>query len=87
MAAGQKLSQRQIVGSIEGIGASPRFDGYFAQVSGGEVTAAVEKVYDGGERFPETLCAPADIGDITVTRHYEVAVSYTHLTLPTIYSV
>ena len=72
MAAGNKLSQRQIVASIEEISPAPKFEHYFAQVSGGEVTAAVEKVYDGGERFPETLCAPADIGDITVTRHYEV---------------
>ena len=70
--AGQKLSQRQIVAKIEPVETtSPRIDGYFAQVSGGEITAAVEKVYDGGQRFPETLCAPADIGDITVTRHYE----------------
>ena len=70
--AGQKLSQRQIVAKIEASeSSSPNFIGYFAQVSGGEITAAVEKVYDGGQRFPETLCAPADIGDITVTRHYE----------------
>ena len=70
--AGQKLSQRQIVAKIEeSESSSPNFIGYFAQVSGGEITAAVEKVYDGGQRFPETLCAPADIGDITVTRHYE----------------
>tara|TARA_B100001996_G_C18556755_1_gene553030 strand:- start:299 stop:736 length:438 start_codon:yes stop_codon:yes gene_type:complete len=70
--AGQKLSQRQIVAKIEPVeAASPRLEGYFAQVSGGEITASVEKVYDGGQRFPETLCAPADIGDITVTRHYE----------------
>jgi hypothetical protein len=70
---GTKLSQRQIVAEIEPTStAYPRLEGYFAQVSGGEVTAAVEKVYDGGQRFPETLCAPADIGDITVTRHYEI---------------
>ena len=72
----KKLSQRQIVASIEpaeghAVAAFPRFEEYFAQVSGGEITAAVEKVYDGGARFPETLCAPADIGDITLTRHYE----------------
>jgi hypothetical protein len=50
----------------------PAFDGYFAQVSGGEVTASVEKVYDGGALFPEVLTAPPEIGDITVTRHYDV---------------
>lgn len=42
----------------------------FTQVSGGEITAGVEKVYRGGERFPEVLCAPAEIGDITVTNPY-----------------
>ncbi|HJO10346.1 MAG TPA: hypothetical protein QGH16_10855 [Verrucomicrobiota bacterium] len=70
-----KISQRQIVGSIEpSLGHSivaPKFENRFAQVTGGEITSAVEKVYDGGIKFPETLCGPADIGDITMTRHYE----------------
>jgi hypothetical protein len=70
-----KIAQRQVVAEIQsqpvgGI-APPRFDGYFAQVSGGEITASVEKVYDGGALFPETLCAPPEIGDITLTRHYD----------------
>lgn len=43
----------------------------FAQVSGGEITASVEKVYRGGSLFPETLCAPAEIGDITLTDFHE----------------
>jgi hypothetical protein len=46
---------------------SAPFADAFAQVSGGEITAAVEKVYRGGVLFPETLCAPAEIGDITLT--------------------
>jgi hypothetical protein len=71
-----KLAQRQIVAEIQpatvtgGHNRGPVFTGYFAQVSGGEITAAVEKVYDGGARFPETLCAPSEIGDVTVTRIY-----------------
>jgi hypothetical protein len=74
-----KIAQRQVVGFVEpetvgGI-APPSFgvqrEGYFAQVSGGEITASVEKVYDGGSIFPETLCAPPEIGDITLTRHYD----------------
>ena len=44
---------------------------YFAQVSGGEVRASVEKVYDGGSTFPETLPAPLEVGDLTVTRHFD----------------
>ena len=72
-----KLAQRQVVAEIQPVarvGApnrGPQFQSYFAQVSGGEITASVEKVYDGGARFPETLCAPAEIGDITITRHYD----------------
>jgi hypothetical protein len=72
-----KISQRQVVAEITpvttlaGHPTGPRFVGYFAQVSGGEITASVEKVYDGGDRFPQTICAPAEIGDITITRHYD----------------
>jgi len=70
-----KTSQRQIVAEIRPVThnghAGPRFNNKFAQVSGGEITAAVEKVYDGGARFPEVLCAPSEIGDITVTRHFD----------------
>ncbi len=70
-----KSSQRQIVAQIspvnpEGHARGPRFTNYFAQVSGGEITANVEKVYDGGALTPDVLCAPAEIGDITVTRHF-----------------
>ncbi len=43
----------------------------FAQISGGEITASVEKIYEGGAKRPTVLCAPAEIGDITVTAHYD----------------
>ena len=43
----------------------------FAQVSGGEITASVEKIYEGGKSRPTVLCAPAEIGDVTVTAHYD----------------
>ena len=71
-----KLAQRQIVGkiapaSVKGLPGPPDFTGYFAQVSGGEITASVEKVFEGKQKFPETLCAPAEIGDVTLTRHYD----------------
>lgn len=76
-----KLAQRQIVAEItpslarnvEQPPAVPADGGtaYFAQISGGEVTASVEKIYIGGKLFPEVLCAPAEIGDITITRHYD----------------
>jgi hypothetical protein len=72
-----KQSQRQVVAEIvpvsnaTGAITGPLFKGYWAQVSGGEITSSVEKVYDGGETFPETIPAPAEVGDITVTRHYD----------------
>lgn len=71
-----KTSQRQIVAEVKPVptGAGrrgPRFNGKFAQVTGGEITAAVEKVYDGGALFPEVLCAPPEVGDITLTRHFD----------------
>lgn len=43
----------------------------FAQVSGGEITASVEKIYEGGKARPTVLCAPSEIGDITLTAHYD----------------
>ncbi len=63
-------TQRQIVGRItpsEGTTGLPTFPDYFSQVAGGEITASVEKVYHGGDLFSETLCAPSEIGDITLT--------------------
>ncbi len=67
-----KLSQRQILAKIAPVTPTvhPSLSGYFAQVSGGEITAAVEKIYVGGEKFPELLCAPSEVGDITLTKHY-----------------
>lgn len=44
---------------------------YFAQVTGGSVQASVQKVYDGGSTFPEVLPAPIEVGDLTVTRHFD----------------
>ena len=73
-----KVSQRQIVADISPVqggnapmpGENPDGSSYFAQVTGGEISAAVEKVYDGGSKFPEVLCAVAEVVDVTVTRHY-----------------
>jgi hypothetical protein len=77
-----KISQRQIVAQVKpsqqqinSTVTPPDFTAssrrYFAQVSGGEVQASVEKVYDGGSSFPEALPAPIEVGDVTVTRHYD----------------
>lgn len=77
-----KVSQRQIVASVKPSATQtntrtrpPDFSTgsrkFFAQVSGGEVQASVEKVYDGGASTPEVLPAPIEVGDLTVTRHYD----------------
>lgn len=77
-----KLSQRQVlatlikpdsqVGSATSLSETPDWGNFkFAQVSGGEITASVEKIYPGGALFPEVLCAPSEIGDITLTAHYD----------------
>ena len=74
MAFSNKLAQRQIIAEITPIAGAvtgPSLSGYFAQVSGGEITAAVEKIYVGGVPFPEVLCAPSEVGDITLTKHYD----------------
>jgi len=72
--ASNKLAQRQIIAEITPITGDvtgPNLSGYFAQVSGGEITAAVEKIYIGGQAFPEVLCAPSVVGDVTLTKHYD----------------
>lgn len=81
-----KVSQRQVLAYIQPkttttLGANqeapPAFQGtngsnfVFAQISGGEITASVEKIYEGGAKRPTVLCAPAEIGDITLTAHYD----------------
>jgi hypothetical protein len=73
--ATSKLAQRQIIAEITPLSGGdvtgPNLSGYFAQVSGGEITASVEKIYTGGNPFPETLCAPSEVGDVTLTKHYD----------------
>lgn len=69
-----KVSQRQVLARIapHENAALPKWESFlFAQVSGGELTASVEKIYEGGESSPTVLCAPFDIGDITLTAHYD----------------
>lgn len=69
-----KVSQRQVLGSIVPVEPAkhPKWTGFkFAQVSGGEITASVEKIYEGGKLRPTVICAPSEIGDITLTAHYD----------------
>lgn len=85
-----KVAQRQVLATIapasEPTNASqifpnlPKWTNFrFAQVSGGEITASVEKLYEGGQRRPTVLCAPAEIGDITLTAHFDDNAEYSEL--------
>lgn len=66
--ATDKAAQRQIIASVSGIA------GYFSQVTGGQVTAATSKVFDGGAKFPDVVSGSRDVGDVTVTRPYRPSV-------------
>jgi hypothetical protein len=57
-----KMSQRQSLVSIEGI------EGLWATRSGGDVSADVSPVWDGGADHPEQMAGPASSDNITVTR-------------------
>lgn len=80
-----KISQRQVVAKVIAISGKGGADttsnsfssttrAYFSQVSGGEIQASVEKVYDGGSTFPEVLPSVIEVGDVTVTRHYDSSI-------------
>lgn len=49
------------------------FPGYFATKEGGDVESEASKVWDGGSLRPETTTAPAETGNITVSKPYRPA--------------
>lgn len=57
-------TQRQHRTNVDGI------PGYWASRTGGEVTAEVTKVWDGGELRPSSLSAPAETGNLVLGRPY-----------------
>src|SRR3954469_18187586 len=58
-------AQRQALIKVDGI------DGFFAQKTGGEVTADANKAWNGGERRPQIVAAPPETGDVVVTRPFD----------------
>lgn len=60
-----KAAQRQFLCTVVGISNT------FASKSGGEVTSDATKVWDGGATQPDVIAAPAEVGDITLTRPYD----------------
>lgn len=61
-----KSAQRQFVVMIDGMDKTP-----WGVKSGGEITADTNKVWDGGSLVPEVLSAPAEVGDVTISRPYD----------------
>jgi hypothetical protein len=57
-----KMSQRQMLWTIEGI------PGRWATKTGGDVSADVSPVWDGGEDHPEQMSGPASADNVTLTR-------------------
>lgn len=60
-----KSSQRHFLVKVDGI------PGNFSTKTGGEITAAATKAYDGGSTKPDVMTAPPEVGDITVGRGYD----------------
>jgi hypothetical protein len=60
-----KASKRQFLNKVDGI------DGLFATKTGAEVSAAANKVWDGGKLRPEIIAGPAETGDIVLTRPFD----------------
>ena len=60
-----KAAQRQFLITVEGV------PGYFATKSGGDTTAEVATVWDGGSLTPEKLASPATTTDVTVGRPWD----------------
>jgi hypothetical protein len=61
-----KSAQRQFLVKVSGI------DGYFANKTGGNVTAGTTKVYDGGNLVPDVMSSPSEVDNITVSRAFDL---------------
>lgn len=46
-------------------------DGYFQTKTGGNIAATGTKVYDGGNKVPDTIAGVPEIDNITVSRTYD----------------
>lgn len=60
-----KSTQKQFLVKVFGI------DGYFASFSGGNTSAEVRKVYDGGSLIPDVLSTPSQTENIVCGRHFD----------------
>lgn len=60
-----KAAKRQFLVHVDGI------DGYWSKKTGADVKSATNKVYDGGSLVPDVIAAPAEVGDIVLTRPFD----------------
>lgn len=60
-----KSAKRQFLVKVDGI------DGYWAQKTGGDITADTNKVFDGGSLIPDVIASPSNTDDVTCTRPYD----------------
>lgn len=60
-----KASKRQFLVKVAGI------EGYFMTKTGGNITAEVNKVYDGGSKTPDVISSPPQADDVVLTRGYD----------------
>lgn len=63
---GEKSSQRQFLVKVEGI------EGYFARKTGGNISAATSKAFDGGNPVPDLISAPPEAENVTCERTYDI---------------
>jgi len=60
-----KSAKRQFLVKVDGV------DGYWAQKTGGDITADTNKVYDGGSLVPDVIASPPNTDDVVCTRPYD----------------
>lgn len=63
----EAAAQRQFLASIKGI------EGFWATVTGDEVTSEATRAVDGGNLKPDVLTSPGQPGDMTCSRLYRPA--------------
>lgn len=66
--AGLPAGKRQMLVSVSGVSM-----GYWSTKTGGEVSAAVSDVFDGGALEPAKLAAPATTKNVVLSRPYKIA--------------
>jgi hypothetical protein len=71
VATGTKAAVRQFLVTVTGVRPYTGISGYFSTKSGGDVSSAVNKVYDGGVEQPDLDTAPAEAANVTVGRAYD----------------